>query len=55
MRDASRGVRPYRSASPARATARRMLLDSKIPTVPPESNAAGTVPNGCASRNASVL
>ena len=32
-----------------------MLLDSKIPTRPPGSNAAGTAPNGCAARNSGVL
>jgi hypothetical protein len=32
-----------------------MLFDSKMPTAPSGLNAAGTVPNGCASRNACVL
>ena len=32
-----------------------LLSDSKIPTAPSGLNAAGTVPNGCATRNASVL
>src|SRR5258708_26888755 len=32
-----------------------MLLDSKMPVVPSGLKAAGTVPKGCADRNASVL
>ena len=32
-----------------------MLLDSNTPISPPGLNAAGTVPNGCARKNASVL
>jgi hypothetical protein len=32
-----------------------MLFDSKMPTVPSGLNAAGTVPNGCASRKAGVF
>jgi hypothetical protein len=32
-----------------------MLFDSKIPTAPSGLNAAGTVPNGCASRKARVF
>ena len=51
------GSRPYSGnvLSPSRATARMMLLDSKMPILPSGLNAAGTVPNGCASINASVL
>ena len=32
-----------------------MLFDSKMPAAPSGLNAAGTVPNGCAARKASVL
>jgi hypothetical protein len=32
-----------------------MLLDSKMPVVPSGLKAAGTVPKGCANRNASDL
>ena len=51
------GVTPVerKLASPSRATARMMLFGFEYPDLPSAPNAAGTLPKGCASMNASVL
>ena len=51
------GVTPVKRkpVSPSPATARMMLFDSNIPVLPSGPNAAGTLPNGCASRKRGSL